>query len=470
MPLGASRLSFLAHQIAAAATGRTAIDFDTINAQSELDTAQKKFGTSSSKHSGNGSLIRYTGSNAGPFYQRGGPMTIECFVKINSDTGSATKGLVTLGTNNATVVRACSLMWRNYDRKFQAVYYPQYDSGNQKIVWSGTGMSAVSLPSGFIHFAMAWDGSQFSVWVDGTRYHNVALTSSTGTIGTNGNLDISNGFNVTDDGWIDEVRISSRDRYGVGNSTITVPTAAFINDNDTLALHHFNGADGAQSGVGFEDDTVIPQRTAISVTASGNAQVDTAQQYFGTGSAQFDGNNDYLTTAQSSNFTFATDFTIEGFARSASIGTIISNRTVDATGFDVGTLTLERQSNDTLQLNLKDSANIISSATSDNTWFHWAIVRSSGTITLYLDGTSQGTSSNTVTIGSGSHNQLQFGCLGNAVGDYNGYIDEVRVSTVARYTGAFTPTASAFTNDYDTVLLLHMDGADASTTFDDDNS
>jgi len=469
MPLGASRLSFLAHQIAAAAAaGRTAINFDTVNANSELDTAQKKFGTSSSKHAGNGALIKYTGSNAGPFYQVSGPMTVECFVKINADTGSDTRALVTIGTANATIPRACTLMWRNYDRKFQATYYPVGPTSNQKVQWNGVGMSAVSLPSAFIHVAMAWDNSNWSVWVDGTRIATEALTTTDGSIGTNGNLEVGSGLNVSGDGWVDEVRISSRDRYGVGNSSITVPTAAFIPDNDTLALHHFDGADGAQSGVGFEDDTVIPDRSAISVTASGNAQVDTAQSKFGGASALFDGTNDYLTTAQSSNFTFATDFTIEGFARSASIGTILSNRTVDATGFDVGTLTLERQSNDTLNLNLKDSANIISSATSDNTWFHWAIVRSSGTITLYLDGTSQGTSSNTVTIGSGSHNQLQFGCLGNAVGDYNGYIDEVRVSKVARYTGAFTPTASAFTNDYDTVLLLHCDGADGDTTFEDD--
>jgi len=233
---------------------RTAIDLDTVNAQSEIDTAQKKFGSSSSLHTGNGSLVRYTGSNAGPFYQRGGAMTVECFFKVNSDTGSATVGIVTLGTNNATVARACSLMWRNFDRKFQAVYYPQYDSGNQQIIWSGTGMSAVSLPSGFIHLAMAWNGSQFSVWVDGTRYHNVALTSSTGTIGTNGNLDISNNLNVSDDAWVDEVRISSVDRYGVTNSSITVPTDPFVNDSDTLALHHFEGTDGSQSGAGFEDD------------------------------------------------------------------------------------------------------------------------------------------------------------------------------------------------------------------------
>lgn len=40
-------------------------------------------------------------------------------------------------------------------------------------------------------------------------------------------------------GYIDELRISTVDRYGTANSTITVPTAAFTNDADTVLLMHF---------------------------------------------------------------------------------------------------------------------------------------------------------------------------------------------------------------------------------------
>lgn len=210
-------------------------------------------------------------------------------------------------------------------------------------------------------------------------------------------------------------------------------------------------------------------RPQVGVTAVGNAQIDTAQSQFGGSSALFDGTDDYLITSQSDSLSFSGDFTIEAWTRSASTGTIISNRTVDATGFDTGTFTIERRSDDILRLTLYDSANIDSSATSDNTWFHWAIVRSSGTITLYLDGTSQGTSSNTATIGSGSHNQIQLGCLGAALADFNGHIDEFRVSDTARYTTSFTPSTTPFENDANTVLLLHMDGTDGSTRFIDDN-
>ena len=40
----------------------------------------------------------------------------------------------------------------------------------------------------------------------------------------------------------------------------------------------------------------------------------------------------------------------------------------------------------------------------------------------------------------------------------DGFIDSLRVSKTARYTSNFTPHTTAFKDDKDTVLLLHMDG------------
>ena len=47
------------------------------------------------------------------------------------------------------------------------------------------------------------------------------------------------------------------------------------------------------------------------------------------------------------------------------------------------------------------------------------------------------------------------------------FIDEFRISNSARYTANFTP--AVHTTDANTVLLLHMDGANSGTTFTDED-
>jgi hypothetical protein len=52
----------------------------------------------------------------------------------------------------------------------------------------------------------------------------------------------------------------------------------------------------------------------------------------------------------------------------------------------------------------------------------------------------------------------------NGFGDFDGYIDEFRVSDIARYEGSsFTEPTSEFSVDSDTIALLHFNGANGST-------
>jgi hypothetical protein len=62
--------------------------------------------------------------------------------------------------------------------------------------------------------------------------------------------------------------------------------------------------------------------------------------------------------------------------------------------------------------------------------------------------------------------------IGTAVGLFmRGYIDEFRFSNIARYSGSsITVPTAAFTNNANTLLLLHMDGTNGSTSFPDDNA
>lgn len=76
----------------------------------------------------------------------------------------------------------------------------------------------------------------------------------------------------------------------------------------------------------------------------------------------------------------------------------------------------------------------------DNTWQHIAAVRSGTTLTLYVDGIA-GTA---VTGVSGALDHASGGVLriGGFTNSLNGNIDDVRITTTARYTANFTPPTS----------------------------
>ena len=215
-------------------------------------------------------------------------------------------------------------------------------------------------------------------------------------------------------------------------------------------------------------------RDALTITANDNAQISTAQSKFGGSSAYFDGTNDYIITEENDVLEIAGDFTIEWWFRwDGSVAQnpyIINNRSVDPS--DAGTFYAVIVSS-TPALNFFFGGNFISSTgISSGTWYHAAYVRSGSTVTSYLSGISRGTLTSTTTLGSIGSNRIMIGCydVSSRYNEFDGYVDEVRVSKVARYTGNFTPPTAAFTNDADTVLLLHMDGTNGSTTFTDDNS
>ena len=107
---------------------------------------------------------------------------------------------------------------------------------------------------------------------------------------------------------------------------------------------------------------------------------------------------------------------------------------------------------------------------SANTWVHVAACRSSNTLRLFVNGALAGSgastqtpASNTWYVGSNQSNE-----------QFDGYIDDLRITKgVARYTAAFTPPVAPHpipvtdANFGAVSLLLHMNGANASTYFPD---
>jgi hypothetical protein len=222
-------------------------------------------------------------------------------------------------------------------------------------------------------------------------------------------------------------------------------------------------------------------RTAKTITAYGNAQIDTAQSKFGGASALFDGNTDYITSAASSDFDFGTgDFTIEYQIRFATVDTLyvpICNRA--STSIANGEWWCEvTAAEDEMYWGFKNQAGtqyyvnlgLAGSAFATNTWYHIAVVKRNDQIQLYQNGTAVGSATSVTGSFGTSGVPITIGALGNGSYSLNGHIDEIRISSVARYTGNFTAPTAAFVNDSNTLLLIHANGTDASTTFTDDNS
>ena len=206
------------------------------------------------------------------------------------------------------------------------------------------------------------------------------------------------------------------------------------------------------------------------ITANGDVANTRAQKKIGSSSIKFDGSGDYLSCADSNDWSFGTgDFTLETWVRfndSAGSENLFSQY---QSGSNRWYLSADLTNNTLGFYDAGSGMDVEQTVVTwvADTWYHVAMVRSSGTVTYYVNGTAYtvtGTNpSGNITSNTGS---LQIGRY-NTGDDLNGYLDEIRISNSARYTGAFTPSTTAFTDDSNTKLLIHSDfnggiGADSS--------
>ena len=222
-------------------------------------------------------------------------------------------------------------------------------------------------------------------------------------------------------------------------------------------------------------------RTTKIVTANGNAHINTAQSKFGGASGLFGGSGDYLSTPDSADWYFGSgDFTIDFWARFNALPTSGQQITLCSQKVDnanrvmlniynnAGTYEIYYDvSSRGTGINYPTGKQTISLAT--NTWYHIAWARSGNNWYLFKDGTQLGSPlSSTTVIPDFAASMTIGGYPGVTAWSFNGWLDEFRISKgVARWTSNFTPPTGPYTNDSNTVLLLHMDGADGSTIFID---
>ncbi|MBZ0231556.1 MAG: LamG domain-containing protein [Deltaproteobacteria bacterium] len=115
----------------------------------------------------------------------------------------------------------------------------------------------------------------------------------------------------------------------------------------------------------------------------------------------------------------------------------------------------------------------------DGTWHHVAVTRvaSTGALSLYVDGNPDGTA--TGPTGDVSYRDGATGAAKDPFlvlaaekhdtsgsRSFNGWMDELRISTTVRYTAAFTPETMPYAVDADTAALYHFDEGDGNALTD----
>jgi hypothetical protein len=108
-------------------------------------------------------------------------------------------------------------------------------------------------------------------------------------------------------------------------------------------------------------------------------------------------------------------------------------------------------------------------AINDGLWHHFAYTwNNSGTGKLWVDGVQAASfGASAGSMGNAGAAMVSLGGLGAGFG-WTGGIDEVRISNTMRYTTAFTPPTTAFTDDANTLYLYHLEanGNDSHSSAD----
>lgn len=210
------------------------------------------------------------------------------------------------------------------------------------------------------------------------------------------------------------------------------------NDAYAKLLMHMEGTDDAQV---FTDSSV------------GNLVKVDAGTGFSDAFGVFDGTGDYLQLPDHADWDFGTgDLTYEAWVYANNYGVynmiIGTDQYPSYFAIDNGGLKFSA-----------DGVLLSASGTSVplKTWTHVAVVRDSGDTELFIDGVSVGTRADQNGDWS-SITDIEIGRSPYYTSyEWEGYLDEVRISNIARYTSNFTPSTTNFVSDANTKLLLHMD-------------
>lgn len=329
--------------------------------------------------------------------------------------------------------------------------------GGAAILDSGQGYLSI----GWNHVELVKSESSFYLFINGIL--RASYTNSGNWVAFTGSFYIGSYLNSTDQnfyGYMSEVCVKN---VALHTSNFTPPKRQLESDSNTKLLLHFNRNDTT-----FVDSS----SSAHSITAYGDAKQLTSP--CGSGVAYFDGNGDYLTVPHDSGFNLSSnDFTIEFCVRFTSISSTFQfpiSKYFYTVNSDRSWTCAINNTSIYFQYSTTGANAVVANGTVAYTFatgitYRIAIQRSGSSFNIWINGSRLTNDTITNTIYSTS-NALVIGAThSSSVSAYSnyifGYVSEVRISSISRYTAGATSIAiptQPFKPDIYTKLLLHMDG------------
>ena len=307
--------------------------------------------------------------------------------------------------------------------------------------------SAVSKPPmlQWNHFALERNSGNYEFYLNGVRVAQTAVANNLNSNSGAVTIGVLNGGTDYFYGYISDVRIVKGTAVYSG-ATYTIPTAPLTAiTNTSLLTSMTNGA--------IFDNAMINDLETV-----GNAQISTSVKKYGTGSMSFERTtSSYLVANNKSGiFSFGTgDFTVEAWVYLNTMPTAVGypdnywivggGPSNSNSGFDISIGSTD------LVVNLVSFASpniLVTHGMTTATWYHIAVTRSGSTLYAFKDGSVLATASVTGVTANPCLTGLAISAaepVGATLGNFNGYIDDLRITKgYARYTATFTPPTAAF--------------------------
>lgn len=416
----------------------------------QIDTAEYKFRGSSGKFDGTGDYITTPG--VADYNQGSSPWTIELWIKVNAADAAAVYVCGQVDAAGGADTNSSWFLVREAGNVLQLYLVSGATFAGGQVATTATFKAS----DGWRHFAAVRSGNVVSLYVDGvadnTLSYSSTINASTATLGIGRLGDYTSAplFN----GWVGEFKFVIGE--ALYTAAFTKPTApgglvsVAIGDDDYPTLDAYDKVmlhfDGADNSTAIRDDA----QSGYAWTAANGAVIDTGTDDAPAAYFPFTADNK-ITRPDASDVTLgSSDFTIEcwfnynlptvGFpgiagqgdstftaANSAWVlllipgGLVRFNWCVGAAAFAL------------------DGTTEFTSVVNPG-WHHVAAVRSGTTLTLYVDGIAEATTTEASAINN-SASVLTIGGISGFSGlEWSGWIDRFRMRIgAALYTADFTP-------------------------------